>query len=349
MEEISYKNFSENFDEHLKSRRPLSGQIELTYECGLNCVHCYCKGYKKKGKELTTERWKKIIDDISKQGCLWLTITGGDPLLRKDFIEIYSYAFDKGILISVFTNASEISDKVFQLWQKKRPLNVEVTFHSYRPENFEAITQVFGSFKKIKRNIDRLIKLKIPIVLKMVGLRQNKFDVLATKKFIEKLIGKKKFKFGSFVFPALDGSKKNCQYRLTPQEILTIEKKDKDMIKQRKEQDEKDEQQKRPNEFLYWCNNWWTSFYINPFGRLQFCHLTKKFSADLKKISFKHGFYEVFPKLLEEKYKTDSRCQNCSSRLKCYRCPARAFLETGNEEGVVDYYCQLAKANAPKK
>lgn len=348
MKELGYQKFSE-MDRRLEKRRPLNGQIELTYRCNLNCVHCYCKGSEKKGRELITKQWKKILAEIHREGCLWLTITGGDPLLRRDFVELYTFAYKKGFLINIFTNAMEVPNNVFSLFQKMPPLNVEISFYSYQPENYEAITRIPGSFAKVRKNIDRFIALKIPIVLKVVGLRQNKNDVIATKKFVEELIGKKKFKFDSFVFPRLDGNREHCQHRLSAKEILAIEKSDKDMIAQRKKQAEMDRQQERPNEFLYRCNNWRTNFYINPFGRLQFCHLTKKFSVDLKKKSFAFGFYKVFPRLLNEKFKTNSKCLNCRWREKCYRCPARAFLEVGNEEGAVDYYCQLAKTNAPKK
>ena len=69
-----------------------------------------------------------------------------------------------------------------------------------------------------------------------------------------------------------------------------------------------------------------------------------KFSIDLKTTPFREGFYNVFPRLLKERFKTDSKCKDCSLRPICYHCPARAFLETGDEESPVEYFCQLAKA-----
>jgi MoaA/NifB/PqqE/SkfB family radical SAM enzyme len=94
---ISYRNFSQQIrDKVVVKRIPLSGDIELTFRCNLRCVHCYCNlplnDQEAIENELTTEEVFNILDQIAEAGCLWLLITGGEPLLRKDFLEIYTYA-----------------------------------------------------------------------------------------------------------------------------------------------------------------------------------------------------------------------------------------------------------------
>lgn len=76
MKEISARRFFGRIQDK-KEHSPLSGQIELTYRCNLNCIHCYCKNSEDLNKELTTQEWKNVLDEIQKQGCLWLCITGG--------------------------------------------------------------------------------------------------------------------------------------------------------------------------------------------------------------------------------------------------------------------------------
>ena len=90
---------------------PFDAQIELTYRCNLNCVHCYCVE-EDKGKELGTKEVKIILDDLKKEGCLWLALSGGEPLMRKDFLEIYAYAQKKGFLITLFTNGQLFNKKI---------------------------------------------------------------------------------------------------------------------------------------------------------------------------------------------------------------------------------------------
>jgi radical SAM protein with 4Fe4S-binding SPASM domain len=84
-------------------------------------------------------------------------------------------------------------------------------------------------------------------------------------------------------------------------------------------------------------------YFINPYGLLQFCHLSTKYSTDLSKVPFKKGFYEEFPKLLGEKYQTNSKCVTCDNKDHCFHCPARAYLEVGDEEAPVEYFCRLAE------
>jgi len=146
------------------------------------------------------------------------------------------------------------------------------------------------------------------------------------------------------IYPRLNGDKIPCEYRLSFEELLELKKQDPDIWK---------EYQKglcddfpdlgRDKEFLYRCSAWLSQFFINPYGRLKFCQFSEKFSIDLAAGSFKEGFYHRFPQVLKQRFKTDSQCKDCSLRPLCYHCPGRAYLETGDQEAPVDYYCRLAR------
>jgi MoaA/NifB/PqqE/SkfB family radical SAM enzyme len=92
---------------------PLTGSIEITARCNLDCVHCYLvrsvNAEKSSGLELTKEEFFRIVDEIVEQGCLWLLITGGEPLLRTDFESLYLYAKKKGLFVTLFTNATLVT------------------------------------------------------------------------------------------------------------------------------------------------------------------------------------------------------------------------------------------------
>lgn len=70
-------------------RFPLSASIELTERCNLSCIHCYIKRAPNdlgaQARELSASEWKELIDQITNSGCLYLLISGGEPLLQKDF------------------------------------------------------------------------------------------------------------------------------------------------------------------------------------------------------------------------------------------------------------------------
>lgn len=350
MQKLSYDDFTDRL-QALNPRKPFYGQIELTYRCNLNCIHCYSKGIDERNddKELSFSELKNIIDIIHKEGCLWLCLTGGEPLLREDFLDIYIYAYRKGLLIYVFTNGTLINKKIIRHFLRYKPFLIEITLNGIRQETYESITGVPGSFNKAMAAIDEVVKNRLPLVLKTNGLKQNRDEVLKIKSFTERLLGKGRFKFDSFIFPRLDGNLIPCRHRLDPKEIISIENKDADMLKQRQESSHRPLNIKRDKIFLYHCNTWMNQFFINPYGRLKFCYLSDDFSVDLRNASFKKGFYETFPKLLDQRYNSASKCKDCKLRFICLHCPARTFLEAGSYEGPVEYFCQLARMRAGQR
>ena len=100
----------------VEKRIPVSGSIELTYRCNLRCIHCYLDRRSNLestiARELTTQQIIAIIDQISDAGCLFLLLTGGEPLSRNDFPEIYRHAKKRGMILTVFTNGTLITDTI---------------------------------------------------------------------------------------------------------------------------------------------------------------------------------------------------------------------------------------------
>jgi len=95
---------------------------------------------------------------------------------------------------------------------------------------------------------------------------------------------------------------------------------------------------------LYHCDSWLRQFFINPYGELKFCLFSDKFSASLKEKTFEEIFYNRIPCISQEKFKTVSLCRSCRLRPICCWCPPKAYIETGNEEKPVEYYCRLVRA-----
>ena len=116
MQKIKYKTFSLRLHKkNWQSKKPNLCQFELTFGCALHCRHCYSDCYNKARfikRELNTKEVKLVLDKVYGQGMLWLCFTGGDPFSRKDFLELYAYAKDKGFIITIFTNAYSINKRI---------------------------------------------------------------------------------------------------------------------------------------------------------------------------------------------------------------------------------------------
>jgi radical SAM protein with 4Fe4S-binding SPASM domain len=335
-----------------KRQFPFSGLLELTYRCNLNCVHCYCKGSEDRDRELDTRNWKKILAELQREGCITLCLSGGEPLIRDDFLELYSYAKAQGFIIEIFSNGLGFNRDIIDYLVKAPPYSIEITLNGISQDVYESITQIGGSFHKVISNIKAIVKAKLPLILKTNCLKQNKDQIGDIKAFTEGLLGspednKFNFKYSRMIYPRHNLDRKPTDYRLSFEELSEVIRQDADI------RDEYCRQLQsglrvfvRKHKFLYYCNSWRQQFFINPYGRLKFCMYTDKFSTDLRTSSFKEGFYKVFPRLLREKFKTDSKCRDCSLRPICYHCPAKAHLETGNEEAPVEHYCRLAQGHA---
>ena len=129
---LSTEKYLEEFSAKAERLRiPLSGSLELTNRCNLDCVHCYFGPQAKRevpgAVEMSTARILSLLDEITDAGCLNLLITGGDPLLRDDFPIIYKHAKEKGLLVSVFTNGTLITKRVLDLFADLPPREIEIS------------------------------------------------------------------------------------------------------------------------------------------------------------------------------------------------------------------------------
>jgi MoaA/NifB/PqqE/SkfB family radical SAM enzyme len=138
--------------DRLKSKRsPISFDIEVTARCNMDCRHCYINlpaGDKEaQSREMNIEEIGDIASQAVGMGAVWCLITGGEPLLRPDFPDIYMMLKRKGLLVSVFTNATLIDEKHIELFRKYPPRDMEVTVYGVTRETYERVTRRPGSFK----------------------------------------------------------------------------------------------------------------------------------------------------------------------------------------------------------
>ena len=71
-------------------RLPLDGLLDLTYRCNNNCLHCWLwlsSQSSEVREELSFDEIRLIVDDARRLGCKAWKISGGEPMLRPDFLE----------------------------------------------------------------------------------------------------------------------------------------------------------------------------------------------------------------------------------------------------------------------
>ncbi|MFA7658592.1 MAG: radical SAM protein [Candidatus Gastranaerophilaceae bacterium] len=160
---------------------PLRYFFELTYLCNLNCPYCYV-GEERKKNELTTGEWFKIIDQIPWYS--FVTLVGGEPLIRKDFIEILERVAEKTFgKLNVVTNGILINDEIIDAFIRTKMMLLSVSLDGYG-ENHDKNRGKEGIFDKIISNLDKLnskkglSKFNRPMIdIKTIVLENNLDDL----------------------------------------------------------------------------------------------------------------------------------------------------------------------------
>jgi MoaA/NifB/PqqE/SkfB family radical SAM enzyme len=298
---ITDQEFSERFSQRLSGGRfPVNGQWEITCRCNLRCIMCYTDCFNSPEmiqQELSFPEIVRIMNEIHEAGCLELCLTGGEPLVRKDFLDIYAHAKQKGFLVTVFTNGTLVTEKIADYWTQYPPAMIEISLHGLTKESFERITQGPGSYERCLGGIRLILERHLPLTLKTTGMTMNRDEILKIKTDVEDLGHRYQtkvwYKFGSDIRPRLDGSEDVYAYQLPEQDVIAIEQADPDFRAERSRQDGQKEEMLRQGTSL--CGGGLYKFHIDAHGQLQLCSNNRRQSYDLRRGSFQEGFYKVLP------------------------------------------------------
>jgi radical SAM protein with 4Fe4S-binding SPASM domain len=352
MDTLSYADFSLNLHQQLLAKRvPINGSIEVTRRCSSDCVHCYnhlpIGDQEALRHELTFEEHCRILNALIKAGCLWLLFTGGEIFARRDFLDIYIYAKNKGFLITLFTNGVLITPKIADYLAEWRPFSIEISLYGITKDTYERVTRTPGSYEKCLRGIYLLRKRGLPLMLKTMAITLNKHEIWEMKQFVEEKLGLE-FKFDAMINPCIDCSQSPLAVRLSPEEVVELDLKDPKRVKEWRRFAEKfNGPVHSPEHFdgLYHCGGGSNSFAIDPYGGLGICELSRN-GYNLRKGSFREGWENYIFKLRQKKITRLTKCVNCEIKAMCGMCPASAELENLDAEEPVDFLCRVAHLRA---
>ena len=324
------------------ARTPINGSIELTYRCNIQCEHCYIPHRSGEG-ELQTDDWRRVIDEATEAGCLFLLISGGEPFLRRDAIDIYLHAKRNGLLVTLFSNATMITPRIAQVLADYPPFSMEVSVYGASRETYGRVAKVPGAYDQAMRGIDLLLEARVPLALKTVVLTLNRDDLDGIRALAESR--GLAFRFDATVHPRLDGNKAPLPIRLDPDEVVAL---DQDSPERLEELRELHELLKGPpkSNHVFQCGAGRNSFHIDPFGRLMLCESVESFGFDLREGSFHEGWRRYVSGVLALETAKHTRCQECTLGAMCGQCPAWSLMENGTLDDPVDYLCDITAARA---
>src|ERR1017187_3414868 len=158
-------------------RQPVNGTFELTERCNLACRMCYvCQApgdAARRAKELSAAAWLELAHQAVDNGMVFLLLTGGEVFLRPDFFELYTPLTRLGLILTLFTNGTLITDAIAQRLGEAPPSRTEITLYGATAATYEAVTGVPGSYARCRAGIEALVKHRVSLRLKATITRQN--------------------------------------------------------------------------------------------------------------------------------------------------------------------------------
>jgi len=303
---------------------PLSAHLDITWRCNERCVHCYLD-HDGKG-EMTTSEIKDVINQLAECGTFFLSISGGEPLLRRDCWEILEYARALKFNVKLKTNAVMIGPKEAARLRKLGIEQVQISLYSHRAEVHDAITKLPGS---MRRTIDAIRHLKangVKVSVTDVLMKYNQRDAKAVKKLAEEL--GVNFVIDPTITPMLNGDRGVMSLGITTAELEEIM--------------HTEEFVGDVGEFCapvtsaaddvldgYSCSAGHTLAYISPFGDVFPCVQFPMPCGSLRKQSFHEIWYRssAFEELRSVHVRDLHTCSHCTHNSYCSRCPGLAYME----------------------
>ena len=197
---------------------PLSAHFDITWRCNERCVHCYLD-HDLKG-EMSTEEIKGVLKQLANTGTFFLSISGGEPLLRRDCFEILEYARSLRFNVKLKTNAVMIGPKEAQRLKDLGIEQIQISVYSHRPEIHDAITKLPGSLKRTLDAIRRMTAIGLKVSITNVLMKHNVTDGRHVQKLAKEL--GVSFVIDPTITPMLNGDRSILSLGLSGKELEEV-------------------------------------------------------------------------------------------------------------------------------
>ena len=345
----------------------LKGTFELTARCNFNCKMCYIHMTDKEisssgADELTTREWLKLAEDAIENGTLHLLLTGGEPLLRSDFEELYTEFCKMGFIVSINTNASLMNDRYYKLFSRYPPSSVAVTLYGADEDTYKSVCGNPDFFGQTIRGLQYWAEIPTNIEVRTTFIKDNMHQLDKLREIANRFT--KTYAVNYMVFKAVPGVMSEVeQCRLSAKECFDIRESNVlyynklNENNQDKSQDEgfadisfdgldKDDPKIRDDGMdvfpeILTCLAAKAAYWIRWDGKMLPCgSFVWPYSLPLVE-GFKTA-WDRLPELLID-MKHPQKCIECVYYHNCPNCPAYLQMETGSFDEPADYVCDMAK------
>lgn len=325
-------------------RQPVSGTFELTERCNLACRMCYISQAPgdgaRRARELSAAAWLELARQAVDNGMVFLLLTGGEVLLRPDFLQLYSPLTRLGLVITVFTNGTLITEALAARLAEAPPARTEITLYGATAQTYEGLTGVPGSYARCCAGIEALVRHRVPLGLKTTVTRQNVGELDAMRKMAHNW--GLPFSAGFLLSNRRDGAPSEVgDCRLSASECVDLE-----AIDGAAATDWTDAALRESSfghDRTFYCLAGEVAFMVNAFGEMNVCLDLQMPAARPLEIGFRAAWEHV-QRFVDSAPPLAPPCSTCDARIHCSTCPALSHQETGRLTEPVPYLCEMAHA-----
>ncbi len=197
---------------------PLAVHMDVTYRCNERCVHCYLD-HDDHG-EMTTAEIKGALDQLAEAGVFFLTLSGGEPFMRRDFFEIVEHARRLLFNVKVKTNAVMIGPVEAQRLRGLAIDTIQISVYSHRPAVHDAITKLPHSFERTIKAVRFLHAQGLRVSIANVLMTPNLGDHYGVQKLAAEL--GVNYTLDPTITPMMDGDMSVLALRVPGEELEEV-------------------------------------------------------------------------------------------------------------------------------
>ena len=303
---------------------PISVHLDVTYRCNERCVHCYLD-HDDHG-EMTTAEIKDVLDQLAEAGVFFLTLSGGEVFLRRDFFEIVEYARHLQFNVKIKTNAVMIGKKEAQRLRDLNVDTVQISLYSHRPEVHDAITKLPKSFERTVKAIRFLHEHGVRVTIANVLMTENQNDHYGVQKLAAE-IGVM-YVLDPTITPMMDGNTDVLALRVAGESLPEIFK-NPALVPNQEEFCAPPPPVSEGDLDGYSCSAGHSFCYVSPYGDVFPCVQFPLPTGNVRQQKFM-DIWNLSPQLKEVRSiqgKDLTVCSSCSHLTSCTRCPGLAYME----------------------
>ncbi len=333
-------------------RLPLDGSLDLTYRCNNRCRHCWLwlpSDAPDGEEELSLEEIQRIVGEARAMGCQAWAISGGEPMLRPDFPEIFDYITRKAVHYSLNTNGTLLTPKIARLMT--RPGNKMVALYGATAEVHDGVTRAPGSFEATMRGFAYLQEAGASFVVQIVPMRANyqQYDEMVA--LARSLSPHCRVGAPWLWLSACHSEARNraiAAQRLDPAEAIVLDEPNPAAGLLEVPRAPSCGAVQSDDRLFASCIAARRDFHVDPYGRISFCCFIKDpaMRFDLRTGTFQEAWDQFIPSLADAVHGGQEYLDNCGScdlRQDCRWCAVYGWLEHGRYSARVDYLCQVAR------